>query len=594
MAEIIVEGGRFHLRNARMSYIFRVVNGTFLIHEHFGDRLTGVRGNLLRRYADVPEAAFDRHEFRLDRIPQEAPTFGYSDLREGMLSVRGEDGVDALALDYRDYAVLPGKPPLEGLPSAYDETGACKTLRVTLLDNRLHLQCDLFYTVFDDCDVIARHVALRNIGAQPLRIGRALSACVDFPTDRLDLLTLSGAWARERRMDWRALRQGMQGVASARGASSAQSNPFMALAEKGTDETHGRVYAFALVYSGNFRAEATVDQYGQTRAMIGLNDAGFAWLLEPGQTFVTPEAILCYAPDGLDGMSRSLHTLCRRHIARGRYRDAERPILLNNWEATYFDFDEAKLLSIARKASEIGIELFVLDDGWFGHRDADDSSLGDWVENRRKLPGGLERLGEAVHGMGLGFGLWFEPEMVSEDSALFRAHPDWCLHVPGLERLTGRRQLVLDLSRADVCDYIFDAVADVLARVRIDYVKWDMNRNFSPAGSAALPPERQPEVAHRYMLGLYSVLERLTAAFPEMLFESCASGGGRFDLGMLCYMPQTWCSDNTDAHDRCLIQYGTSLIFPPCARQRRAQPPNRAHNRAGNPLRCCHGRNLWF
>ena len=565
MTEILTEQGLFHLRNARVSYVFQVVKGKYLMHVHFGKRLTAVRGDVLHRFTTVPEADYDRHEFRLDMLPQEAPSFGYGDLREGMLSVRGADGSTALDLTFHSFEVTDGKPSIQGLPSAYDEASTAKTLRVTLADDRLKLTCVLYYTIFDDCDIIARHVELVNGGDQPLQIERALSASVDYHHSDFKLLTLSGAWARERRMDWRTLRQGMQGVASARGASSAQSNPFMALAQPNADETHGDVYAFALVYSGNFRADATVDQYGQTRAMIGLNDAGFHWQLEAGETFATPEAVLCYSAQGLSGMSQAFHTLCHRHIARGRYRDAQRPILLNNWEATYFDFDEQKLLAIASKAAEIGVELFVLDDGWFGRRDADDCSLGDWVEDVRKLPGGLERLSDAVHGLGLKFGLWFEPEMVSPDSDLYRAHPDWCLHVQGTQRLTGRHQLVLDMSRAEVCNYVYHAVADVLARVKLDYVKWDMNRSFSPAGSAALPPEKQAEVPHRYMLGLYGVLERLTATFPAVLFESCASGGGRFDLGMLHYMPQTWCSDNTDAHDRCFVQYATSLVFPPSA-----------------------------
>jgi len=565
MTEILVENELFHLRNDQFSYVFRLVNGQFLMHVHFGRRLSTVQGDILRRFATVPEADFDRNEFRLDRLPQEAPTFGYGDLRDGLLRVRGEDGSDSLNLTYRSYAVGANKPALEGLPSAYDKTSACKTLSVTLADDRLGLECRLYYTIFDDCDILARHVELTNIGAQKLNIERALSACVDFHQSDYKLLTLSGGWARERHMDWRAIMQGIQGVSSARGASSAQSNPFMALATSNADETCGDVFAFALVYSGNFRADATVDQYGQTRAMIGLNDEGFGWRLTSGETFVTPEAVLCYSSRGLSGMSHAFHTLCRRHIVRGRYRDAERPILLNNWEATYFDFDEEKLLAIAAKAAEIGAELFVLDDGWFGHRDADNCSLGDWVEDTRKLPGGLARLSDAIHGRGLKFGLWFEPEMVSPDSDLYRAHPDWCLHAGEMERLTGRNQLVLDMSRTEVCDYVYHAVADVLTRVKIDYVKWDMNRNFSPAGSAGFPPEAQREVPHRYMLGLYSVLERMVTAFPEVLFESCASGGGRFDLGMLHYMPQTWCSDNTDAHDRCFVQYATSLLFPQSA-----------------------------
>jgi alpha-galactosidase len=392
-----------------------------------------------------------------------------------------------------------------------------------------------------------------------------MSACVDFRDVPGELLTLSGAWARERRMDWRPLAQGTQGVASARGASSAQSSPFLLLAEHGATEDFGEVYAFTLAYSGNFTADVTVDQFGGARSMIGLNDAYFAWQLFPGETFTTPEAVLVYAANGLSGMSRAWHTLCHNHVARGQYANAQRPILLNNWEATYFDFTEEKLLALATKAAQIGVELFVLDDGWFGRRDSDLLSLGDWVEDPRKLPHGLAGLSERVRALGLRFGLWMEPEMVSPNSDLYRAHPDWCLHAPGMPRLTGRNQLVLDMGRAEVQEYVYQAVAGALTRSQADYIKWDMNRNFSPAATPTLPPARQRETAHRYMLGLYAVLERLTAAFPQVLFESCASGGGRFDLGMLYYMPQTWCSDNTDAHDRCFIQYGTSLLFPPSA-----------------------------
>ena len=563
MVEVQFESDRFHLRNARVSYLIRLVNGRFLMHAYFGPRIAAMRGDPLSCFTAEPEEGFNRHEFKLDALPQEYPTGGYGDLRDGALRVRGADGTDAVALEYRSHQIMEGKPALAGLPATLDRDAQCRTLCLTLADERLGLECDLYYSIFEDCDVIARHVELRNTGAQTLHVERVMSASVDLHTADWKLLTLSGAWARERRMDWRPLMQGVQGVASARGASSAQSSPFLALAEPEAGETHGAVYGFALVYSGNFRADVTVDQYAQARVRIGLNDEGFGWQLLPGERFVSPEAVLCYSANGLEGMSHAWHTLCVRHLTRGAYRAAERPILLNNWEATYFQFDEPKLLAIAEKAADLGVELFVLDDGWFGHRDADDSSLGDWTEDWTKLPGGLSRLSERVHAMGLRFGLWFEPEMVSPDSDLYRAHPDWCLHVPGRERLTSRHQLVLDLSREDVCEQVYRSVADVLSRVKIEYVKWDMNRNFSPTGSAAWPPEQQREVPHRYMLGLYQVLERLTAAFPEVLFESCASGGARFDLGMLFYMPQTWTSDNTDAHDRCQIQYGTSMVFPP-------------------------------
>ena len=467
-----------------------------------------------------------------------------------------------LDLSYASHEIFNEKPALPGLPASFDRSGACKTLALHLTDALIQLDVTLYYTVFDDCNVIARSVSVKNGGSAPVILSRVMSACVDFDDADFDLVTLSGSWARERMPYRRPLVPGHQGVTSARGASSAQQNPFMALLKKGATEDAGEVYGFALVYSGNFKANVEVDQYLCARAQIGINDYDFAWRLEPGETFTAPEAVLCYSAQGLAGMSEAFHALCQNHIVRGQYAFAERPVLINNWEATYFNFDDKKILSIAAKAKELGVELFVLDDGWFGKRDDDHSSLGDWVEDKRKLPDGLEGLCAKIHAMGLKFGLWFEPEMVSPDSDLYRAHPDWCLHVEGRARIERRNQLTLDMSRADVCEYVEQAVSSVLSRVPIDYVKWDMNRNFSPIGSALLPKERQMETAHRYMLGLYGVLERVTGKFPNVLFESCASGGGRFDLGMMYYMPQAWCSDDTDAGMRCMIQYGTSLVFP--------------------------------
>ena len=565
MTEILVTNGLFHLRNDRVSYALRVVNDAYLMHVYFGHHVNEIRTDVYARFADVPADAFDCQEMRPDGLPQEYPTFGYGDLRQGAAHVLAEDGSRVTELRYCGYRIVEGKPPLEGMPATFDVENACKTLVLMLRDDVLELECDLSYTIFEDCDVVARHASFRNQGGQTLLLERAMSACVDFHDDDYQMLTLSGAWSRERRMDWRPLQQGIQGVSSARGASGLQQSPFFALARPHTTEEHGDVYGFALVYSGNFHADVTVDQYRQSRALIGLNDFDFSWRLEPGESFHTPEALLVYAPDGLGGMSRSFHTVCARHLTRGRFAASERPILINNWEATYFDFDEEKIVTIARKAAELGVEMFVLDDGWFGHRDADNCSLGDWTEDRRKLPDGLESLSSRIHALGMKFGLWFEPEMVSPDSDLYRAHPDWCLHVEGRGRPEQRHQLVLDLSRADVCEHVYQSVADVLARVPIDYVKWDMNRNFAAIGSALLPPQRQKETPHRYMLGLYGVLERLVTRFDHVLFESCASGGGRFDLGMLYYMPQTWCSDNTDAATRCFVQYGTSLVFPPFA-----------------------------
>jgi alpha-galactosidase len=373
---------------------------------------------------------------------------------------------------------------------------------------------------------------------------------------------LSGAWVRERHMERRALAPGMQGVESRRGASSHNDNPFIALLSKGADEDHGDVYGFNLVYSGSFTAQAEVEQYGTTRVTMGINPFNFSWLLEPGQQFQTPEAVMVYSSAGLGAMSRTYHRLYRTRLCRGKFRDAARPVLVNNWEATYFDFNAEKIESIAEAGRELGIELFVLDDGWFGKRDSDNSSLGDWIVDSSKLPSGLEDLAQRVRKLGLQFGLWFEPEMISPDSDLYRKHPDWCLHVPDRRRTEGRQQLVLDFSREDVCDAIAEMVTKILNSAPITYVKWDMNRNMTEIGSALLPPERQKETAHRYMLGLYRVLDRITAQFPHILFESCSGGGGRFDPGMLYYMPQTWTSDNSDAVSRLKIQYGTSIVYP--------------------------------
>ena len=355
---------------------------------------------------------------------------------------------------------------------------------------------------------------------------------------------------------------GIQGIGSARGSSSHAHNPFAALVMPETTETQGDVYGFSLVYSGNFVAQAEVSQYGSTRLGIGINPFDFAWQLEAGEAFQTPEVVMVYSAHGIGEMSRTYHRLYRERLARGEHRDAIRPIKVNNWEATYFDFDAKKLHEIGQAASKCGIEMFVLDDGWFGKRDNDCSSLGDWFENRSKLPDGLEGVAKSMNEMGLRFGLWFEPEMVSPESDLYRKHPDWCLHIPNRRRTVGRNQLILDYSRDEVCEYIYTMIADILRRVPVDYIKWDMNRNMTEIGSAALPSSRQRETAHRYILNLYQLLERLTNDFPHILFESCSGGGGRYDPGMLYYMPQTWTSDNTDAIARLKIQYGTSIVYP--------------------------------
>ncbi|MEK0317424.1 alpha-galactosidase [Cohnella sp. 56] len=557
----------FHLRTPNTSYILTIVEGQYPAHVYWGSGLRSASwpgGLTLRERASFsPTPDPDKSRLSLDALPQEYPGYGSGDFRNPAYQFTLADGTTVAELVYRDHRIFAGKPKLEGLPSTYTESDdETQTLELTLHDAHSGMLAVLSYTTFRDSDAIARSVRYVNESGQPVRIRRALSASVDFNRDGFELVHLNGAWANERHISRRALVQGQQGIESRRGSSSHQHNPFVALVSPGAGEEQGDAYGFSLVYSGSFAASAEVDQFHTTRVSIGLNPFDFEWQLDPGQSFQAPEAVLVYSNEGLGGMSRTYHRLYRTRLCRGEFRDRTRPVLVNNWEATYFDFNADKIAAIAEAGSRLGIELFVLDDGWFGRRNDDTTSLGDWKVDLNKLPQGLDDLAKRVNAHGLQFGLWFEPEMISPDSDLYRAHPDWCLHVEGRRRTQGRRQLILDLSRQDVCDYIIDTVGGVLASAPIAYVKWDMNRNMTEIGSALLPPERQRETAHRYMLGLYRVLETITSRFPHILFESCSGGGGRFDPGMLHYMPQTWTSDNSDAVCRLKIQYGTSLVYP--------------------------------
>ena len=561
MAEILRENGVIHLRNDEISYVMCQMPGGVLAHLYMGPRLERLDPvNLLRRAGVAADGSYSVQECSLDRLPQEYPSFGLGDMREGALTVQAPDG--SCAVDLRLIAVeTPGeKPALEGLPATRGE--GCAALRLRLRDDHTGLEVELNYAIYDDCPAVARSAKLVNTGAAALTVTRALSLCLDLPDDGWDLITLSGGWARERAIHRRPVTQGHQGVSSRRGASSLQVSPFMALARPDANEARGEVIGAALVYSGNFIAEVEGTQYEAARALLGINDRDFAWRLDSGAAFQTPEAVLVYSDRGIGGMSRSFHRLWENHLLPRRWVGKARPVLLNSWEGCYFDFDEDKLVAMAAAAAKAGVELFVMDDGWFGHRDDDTTSLGDWGVDKRKLPGGLKRLGERVRALGLQFGIWMEPEMISPESDLYRAHPDWCIHITGRESITARHQLTLDMSRQDVQDFVVDAVSATLKDSGATYLKWDMNRNFSNIGSALLPPERQQELPHRYMLGLYSVMQRLTDAFPDVLFEGCSSGGGRFDAGMLYYVPQFWCSDDTDAVMRCRIQYGTTLVFP--------------------------------
>lgn len=561
------EGNRvFHLQTKNTSYIMKVVKDKYLAHVYWGGKIhtPDMENAQLNRLIGF-SAATDNGDktYSLDFVCQEYPTGCGTDYRIPALSVVFADGSRNVQLLYRDYHLAKGKPKLAGLPATYvGDEGEADTLTVVLSDPLQSLTVELMYTAYHELDVIARSVRIVNEGDADVVLEKVLSANVDFETAGYDFVTLPGAWGRERHIERTALRSGVQSIESRRGASSHQNNPFMALAAKDATETAGDVYAFHFVYSGNFAAGVEVDQIFKARAYMGLNDYDFSWVLEPGTDFQAPEVVMTYSSHGFGKMSRTLHNLYRRCLVRGRYRDEPRPILANNWEATYFDFDEDKILALAEEAAALGIELFVLDDGWFGRRDGDDCSLGDWFVNKEKLPHGLDGLASKIRGYGMQFGLWLEPEMVSPDSELYREHPDWCIHVPGRMRTECRNQLTLDLSRNEVRDYIVETVSHILDTAEISYVKWDMNRHMTEFGSAGLDSRRQKEMPHRYMLGLYEVLEKIVSGHPDVLFESCSGGGGRFDAGMLYYMPQTWTSDDTDAVERLYIQYGTSLAYP--------------------------------
>lgn len=561
-----IESRTFHLQAKDSSYLLQITPYQYVAHLYWGKKIGGWQGANPIRYVDrgfAPNPIPGNRDFSLDTIPLEYPSYGNSDYREPAIQIQFENGSTVSDFRYVSHEIYRGKPKLEGLPATYvDQEDEAETLALQLVDELTKLRVELLYTVFEEHNVITRSAQIINEGYQPVKLLRALSASVDFRDADFELLHLSGSWANERNIVRRKLVQGTHSIESKRGASSHQHNPFLALLRPGTNEDHGEVYGFNLVYSGNFTAQVETDQFNAARVSIGINPFDFTWLLEPGESFQTPEVVMVYSDMGLTGMSGTFHKLYRTRLIRGTHRDAHRPILINNWEATYFDFNAEKIESIASKGRELGMELFVLDDGWFGKRDDDKTSLGDWFVDKRKLPGGLEDLVARVTKTGMQFGIWFEPEMISEESDLYRQHPDWCLHVPGRLRSSGRDQYVLDLSRKDVRDAVVEMVGDVLSSAPISYVKWDMNRHMTEIGSAALPPQRQRETAHRYMLGLYEMMEELVTRFPQVLFESCSGGGGRFDPGMLYYMPQVWTSDNTDAVCRLKIQYGTSLVYP--------------------------------
>ena len=560
------DNNTFILNSNNTSYILKVLDSGHLAHLYWGRRLRSTNLDYVirsRNWGSFLANTDNKENFMLEAIPQEYPGYGATDLRSPAVELQFSDGTSATDFRYVSHKIYEGKNKLEGLPATYTENDEeATTLEIVLKDTLKPVEIVLTYSIFKEFDAITRNVKVRNMGQEDVKILRVLSASVDFNDDNFDMIQLSGSWARERHFVRQPLRSGSQSIESRRGASSHAQNPFMALARKDTTETKGDIYGFSFVYSGNFLANVEVDMFYNSRVQIGINPFDFSWLLKENEEFQSPEAVLVYSPNGVTGMSHIYHNLYGKRLARGEHRDKIRPILINNWEATYFDFNETSIKNIAKEASNLGMELFVLDDGWFGKRNNDDCSLGDWFVNEDKIKGGLGKLSKEINDMGLQFGLWFEPEMVCPVSELYEKHPDWCIHIPGRTRSEARMQLILDLSRDDVCDYIIETLSKVLSSASISYVKWDMNRNMTEIGSAKLPPERQRELPHRYMLGLYRIMEELTTAFPHILFESCSGGGGRFDPGMLHYMPQTWTSDNTDAIERLKIQYGTSLVYP--------------------------------
>ena len=556
----------FKLDTPNSTYEIAVVDREgFLGHAYYGKRIPDVNMQYTMRIleADVLPSVANRDRVAFyDSLPTEYPGHGVGDFRESCLRVETEDGTRACNLTYVSHAILPGKPALPGLPATFGAADDCTTLVITCRDEVLGLTAELSYTAFEKLDVITRSARIVNDGGRPIRLTTALSACLDLDDARFDLITLHGSWAAERQICRRRIANGRQGVASLRGISSHQENPFMALAEHTATQSCGQVYAMNLVYSGNFLGQVERSEQGAVRMVMGIHPNGFAWKLEPGEAFQTPEAVMVYSDSGLNGMTHTFHDLYRGHLTRGAWAHRPRPSVINNWEGTYFDFNEEKLLSIARQAAASGIDMLVLDDGWFGHRNDDNSSLGDWFVNMNKLPGGMGGLVEKVNALGLKFGLWFEPEMISRDSELYRAHPDYALQIPGREGSLSRNQLVLDISRREVRDCVWSQVSAVLSGANIEYVKWDMNRPLTDVASFCLAADEQGELYHRYVLGLYDLQQRLMDEFPHILLENCASGGARFDPGMLFYSPQIWCSDNTDAIDRLRIQEGTALVYP--------------------------------
>ncbi len=558
----------FKLDTKSSTYVLQVNEGGYLIHLYYGRKLPstqGVEKLWFRGKYDSLSAQnpyVDDPYFSLDIVPLEYPCAGAGDLRIAALQVQGAAGDAVTDLHYVGHRISGGKPGLPGLPATFAKEGEAETLEIELEDKVTGVHAFVLYTVFENYSAMARSVRVENKGQSAVDLERVYSACLELPGMGFDCVHLHGRWAKENTVTRHALQYGMQGIQSKRGMTGPNHNPFMALAKKDCTEESGEVYGLNLVYSGNFAIDMEVDDRGTTRVLAGINPAEFRWHLEPGEAFTTPEAVMVYSDAGLGEMSRTFHKFYMDHLMRSEWTKKKRPLLINSWEAAYFDFDDEKLVEFAKAAKELGIEMLVMDDGWFGDRHDDLQALGDWYVNEEKLKGGLAHLIERVNALGVKFGIWYEPEMINPDSDLYRAHPDWAVCAPGREKSLSRYQCVLDMTRQDVRDNIFQQMFDVISKNNIEYIKWDCNRHISEAFSAQLPPERQGEFFHRYVLGVYDLMDRITTAFPHILLENCSSGGGRFDAGMLYYSPQIWASDNTDPIERLTIQFGASMCYP--------------------------------
>ena len=556
----------FKIDTKNSTYMIAIVDEEqFIGHVYYGKRIEDEEMSYLLRIYEPPYVPTknnrDRGSF-YDTFPTEYSTHGIGDYRDSALKLRTEEGHTAGRLQYVSHNIRNGKAGLEGLPATFGDDSSCMTLSITCEDIYTGVQVMLSYSAFEGEDVITRDVKIINKTDKSIMIEKAYSCCLDFDGIDYDVITLHGSWARERHVQREPLSLGKQGVNSVRGESSHQEHPFMALCKREATEDFGEVYGLSLVYSGNFNAQAEATQFNSTRLLMGINPEEFRWLLKAGEQFQTPEVVMTYSCDGIGQMTRNFHNIYRRHLIRSKYKDQKRPILINNWEATYFDFNKEKLVSIAKQASELGIEMLVMDDGWFGNRYDDNRALGDWFVNEDKIEGGLKSLVDEVNSLGMKFGIWFEPEMISPESKLYDQHPDWAIQIEGKPMTLSRNQYVLDIGREEVREYIYSQLKGILTNANIEYVKWDMNRQLTNLGSRVLNSEQMGELSHRFVLGVYEMMERLVTDFPNLLLENCSGGGARFDAGMLYYSPQIWCSDNTDAIERLEIQRGTAMVYP--------------------------------